>query len=158
VSDRRRFDVRGPIEASGVPAIDRFLLRVEWSERRHAGTRCMVWKPSGGRGGYGRFSPHAGQSFSAHRWLYERWVGPIPKGLVLDHLCVNPPCVNPDHMEPVTQRDNVLRSRSHVAVNAIKTHCKRGHPFSGDNLFINSRGHRVCRTCVKESERRRAAA
>ncbi len=98
--------------------------------------------------GYGRATDGKHRSVKAHRLMYERLVGPIPEGLVIDHLCRNRTCVNPDHLEPVTQSENVRRGNGFSAVNARKTHCKRGHPLDGDNLYRNPAGARVCRTCA----------
>ena len=79
---------------------------------------------------------------------YELHVGPIPKGLTVDHTCRNRRCVNPNHMEIVTQKENNARGNSPSAINARKTHCKRGHPFSGDNLYVDpGRQSRHCRAC-----------
>ena len=96
--------------------------------------------------------------FWVHRWVYEQLVGPVPDGLVLDHrVCDNPPCCNPDHLVPCTNRTNILRSRGMSAINARKTHCKRGHELAGDNLYIRKRGDRQerwCRTCLREKRRK----
>jgi hypothetical protein len=93
----------------------------------------------------------------AHKVAYTLHVGPVPKGLILDHLCVNPKCVNPFHLEPVTWGENVLRGNSPFAINARKTHCPKDHPLSGDNLYIDPRGKRECRECRRESGRRQMA-
>jgi len=91
-----------------------------------------------------------GPALLAHRYLYEAFVGPIPMGLVLDHLCGRRGCVNPLHLEPVTLIVNIQRGRA-GRKNAMKTHCLRGHPLSGNNLYLiyssNGRPERRCRTC-----------
>lgn len=82
------------------------------------------------------------------------FVGPIPDGLVIDHLCRNPQCVNPMHLEPVTPEENTRRGIGGWNTRA-KTHCPQGHPYSGANLYINpTSGARVCRTCNNEKARR----
>jgi HNH endonuclease len=83
----------------------------------------------------------------AHRISYELNVGPIPKGMTLDHQCNNPSCVNPSHLVPATMKNNLLRGNGIAARCARKTHCKRGHPLSGDNLHIRPNGARICRAC-----------
>lgn len=125
---------------------------------------CWLWEGALVRG-YGMFYASPDVLYvKAHRWSYEAEVGPIPDGLQIDHLCRTPACVNPTHLQPVTARENNLRSESFAAQNARKTHCPQGHPYSGDNLRIN-RGHRRCRTCNiersrlwREEQRGRAAA
>jgi hypothetical protein len=92
----------------------------------------------------------------AHRWAYAYVYGCIPQGLVIDHLCRNTLCVNPAHLEAVTQRENVMRGTGPSAVNATKTHCKQGHELSGWNLKLGKKG-RDCRTCVNGSNTRRRA-
>jgi hypothetical protein len=120
-------------------------------------TGCWIWLGSTTLNGYGSF--WAGKRLSsAHRWAYERFRGPIPPNRHLDHLCRTPPCVNPDHLEPVTFQENVLRGFSPNALNARKTRCKRDHELSGANLHIDVRGHRKCRTCDMERLRRRRLA
>jgi hypothetical protein len=90
----------------------------------------------------------------AHRYAYELLVGPIASGLVLDHLCRNPGCVNPKHLEPVTDRENTRRGISSAAENAKKTHCYRGHPFDERNTYVNLKGKRACRECAKAYQKR----
>lgn len=120
---------------------------------------CWLWTASVRRGGYGQFwSARAGRIVGAHRWAYEEMVGPIPDGLYLDHLCRNPRCVNPEHLEPVTNGENLRRGVNPIAVNAAKTHCPQGHPLSGDNLRVIAGGRR-CLECdrrrTRDARRRR---
>lgn len=128
---------------------------------------CWVWTGPMDPYGYGKFfrvEPLKGRTrLPAHRASYEYLVGPIPDGLVLDHLCRNHPCVNPEHLEPVTDRENILRGKSLAAKNARVTHCPKGHPYAGDNLKITKTGRRRCITCNREyakeqRERARLAA
>lgn len=83
---------------------------------------------------------------SAHRFIYEQLVGPIGGGLQLDHLCRVRHCVNPDHLEPVTQRVNMMRGQGLAARNAKKTHCIRGHRLAGENIHTYD-NKRSCKKC-----------
>ena len=124
---------------------------------------CWLWlgclgKPSkGGANGYGRFylatdsGPY--RQVQAHTYAYTLLKGPIPKGLEPDHLCRNRPCVNPDHLEPVTRRENVRRGENPQAKNAKKTHCNNGHPLSGDNLRMEGNSRR-CKACARAAYKR----
>ena len=86
-----------------------------------------------------------------HRASYVAFVGPIPDGLVLDHLCRNRACINPDHLEAVTQSVNVLRGERTYE---LKSECKQGHPFDAANTYARPDGRgRQCRTCVRTSSR-----
>jgi HNH endonuclease len=107
---------------------------------------CWLWTGTTSHGGYGSFRMD-GRQQGAHRVAYVLFRGPIPDGLTIDHLCRVPGCVNPDHLEAVTMRENTLRGVSKVAQQARKTHCLRGHPLSGDNLWVRG-GKRFCRTCA----------
>lgn len=91
----------------------------------------------------------------AHRFAYELLVGPIPDGITLDHLCRVRNCVNPEHLEPCTMKDNTLRGVGLSAINARKTHCKHGHPFDAKNTYLRLTGGRTCRSCCAARERRR---
>ncbi|WP_353848602.1 HNH endonuclease signature motif containing protein [Cellulomonas sp.] len=90
---------------------------------------------------------------------WEQENGPIPPGMQLDHLCRVRECVNPLHLELVTQRENILRGESPAAHHARKTHCDHGHEFTPENTYrAPSRPRtRICRACVTESTRRRNA-
>jgi hypothetical protein len=118
---------------------------------------CWVWARGLDQDGYGQFTVNDRQR-RAHRFAYELLVGPIPDGLQLDHLCRNPSCVNPGHLEPVTPRENNLRGETFGARNAAKTHCKRGHPFDEENTYVNKRGGRCCRACARFGARQKARA
>lgn len=99
--------------------------------------------------GYGQIFTYFDRKMSyqyAHRVSYETFVGPIPDGLVIDHLCRFRHCINPEHLEPVTARVNTLRGEG-VLMNKRKTHCPKGHPYTDYNTIFNSRGWRVCRQC-----------
>ncbi len=110
---------------------------------------CWVWTgklSTGARGGYGHL--RIGNSNPpAHRVAYELLVGPIPAGLVIDHLCRNRACVNPAHLEPVTNRENLLRGVGAPASHARKTHCIHNHEFTPENTRLGLNGRRQCRTC-----------
>jgi hypothetical protein len=122
-------------------------------------TGCWVWQRGLTRGGYGEMRDGK-QMRRAHRVYYERYRGPIPTGLHLDHLCRNPACVNPAHLEPVTPRVNALRGNTIAARRKAQTHCVRGHPFDEANTIRRGNG-RACRECqrqaVRESQRKRWA-
>lgn len=116
---------------------------------------CLVWMGQLSKDGYGRIKID-GKSYMTHRISYELENGPIPEGLTLDHLCRVRSCRNAAHLEPVTMRENTLRGVTLPAINAKKTHCSRGHEYSGKNLYINPRkGNRQCRICERDNRRRR---
>lgn len=133
--------------------VARFWTKVD---RRGEG-ECWEWL-AGKRKGYGRFTPRYQHPVPAHRFAYELLVGPIPAGLVADHTCRNKACVNPEHIDIVTNRENVLRGEGVTAQLARQTHCKRGHELSGDNLIIQTNGARQCRECRRMRRREAEAA
>jgi HNH endonuclease len=141
------------------PAVDRFAEKVALTD-----SGCIEWIGGLNGVGYGQFyigKENAGTSeasgsgkYYAHRWSYEYHVGPIPDGLHLDHLCRNRACVNPDHLEPVTCRENLLRGTGSTAAHAAKTHCPAGHPYSGENLYVYPTSNiRRCRECGRRQSK-----
>lgn len=109
-------------------------------------TRCWIWSGRTGYWGYGRLGVNY-KTIYAHRFAYELLVGEIPEGLVIDHLCRNTACVNPSHLEPVSQGVNTLRGVGPASINSSKTHCVNGHPFDDENTYIRNDGRRQCRIC-----------
>lgn len=127
----------------------RFWAKVEKTEG------CWIWKACIIASGYGQFSVRRIDRIYSHRVSYELFKGKIPDGLTIDHLCRNRACVNPEHLEVVTGKENILRGQSPPAENARKTHCPKGHPLSGDNLIICKfrTGKRQCKICRYEMDK-----
>lgn len=151
-----------------LPVLDRVLRRVE----KPSTDGCWIWTGKVSTGGYGqvRIGGRGSGMAYVHRVVYELLVGPIPQGMKIDHTChsravirgscpggvrcTHRACVNPEHLESVTQRENLLRGNTGPGLNAAKTHCVKGHPFSGPNLIQRKSGVRDCRTCVNARRRK----
>lgn len=114
-----------------------------WSKVRREGS-CRVWTGTIAHDGYGKYS-----GTSAHAYAYREAYGDLEPGYELDHLCRNRSCVNPLHLQPVTRRENIMRSDNFAAVNARKTHCVNGHEFTPENTYLY-RGWRNCKECNRE--------
>ena len=115
---------------------------------------CWVWRGGLDKDGYGIFwVSETERARRVHRLSYERHRGRIPDGMMLDHLCRNPHCVNPGHLEPVTCAENLARSPLTLnSKNRKKTHCHRGHLFDETNTGLQGDG-RFCRVCTRERRR-----
>jgi hypothetical protein len=122
-----------------------------WSKVRKTQS-CWLWTGSGNQRGYGQvFWKRGDESHSymrlSHIVAYELVVGTVPDGKELDHLCHNRRCVRPDHLEPVTHRENLLRGNTFASAKSRQTHCIHGHAFDAENTRIESNGTRRCRAC-----------
>ena len=128
-----------PLAKLSLSDIERFWSKVDKTDD------CWRWRPAKNRSGYGTFG-FAGTTTSAHRIAYYLVKGPFDLALVVDHLCRNRSCVNPDHLEPVTSQVNTRRSPL-----VYKTHCANGHEFTEDNtaMYMSAYGERSrhCLTC-----------
>ena len=133
----------------------RFWSKVETAEG------CWLWTGYKNEKGYGRFQ-FKGRFTASHRVAYELLVGSIPGGMEIDHLCRNTSCVNPAHLEPVTQQENWRRSQALSALNATKSECQRGHAFTPDNTYVfrrkDGRTFRNCKKCRAFRARQRSQA
>ena len=136
------------------PVAERF-----W-EKVHKTDTCWLWTASKFYTGYGRFYTGPGQFGlerkieCAHRVAYELVKGPIPEGLQIDHLCRVPACVNPDHLEAVTRRENWIRGEAPSAKAHLLPHCKYGHEYTPENTYMKKQGGRSCRQCHREYQKR----
>lgn len=120
------------------------------SERcRETPEGCWEWTPNLKPNGYGRLQVggREGKEFYAHRFSYAAFNGPVPGGLQVDHLCRNRACCNPDHLEAVSCRENLMRGQTLTASRAAQTHCMHGHEFTTENIRRSKNGTRHCRTC-----------
>ncbi len=135
----------GPTCAAAPPVVR--AIRSAWEQGE-----CWV-RPVHTQNGYGKVR-FEGRGYLAHRVTYEHFIGPIPEGHQIDHLCRVRNCVRPDHLEAVTSRENTLRGQSPTGRNAAKTHCEKGHPLQGEHLLVRADGYRACRTCRRENYRK----
>jgi hypothetical protein len=145
--------VRGPYRVR--PIGDRFVAKMGPVD---PDTGCQPWRGRiASSHGYGTFFAD-GKLRRAHRFSYELFKGPIPEGMQIDHLCRNCACVAPDHLEAVTQQENLrrgvgreaARARCHEFWGSRPGECRRGHVIDGDNLYVSPDGRRFCRTCIRE--------
>jgi HNH endonuclease len=133
--------------------LDRCITKIDFTSSPDG---CWLWmaaKSPRSYGVVGRGRVGEGNAF-AHRAIYELVVGPIPEGLELDHLCFNPSCVNPDHLEPVTHAENTRRRRTNKSWHTLKTHCPQGHAYDLVNTYWRPDGGRGCITCRREAAKR----
>lgn len=129
--------------------LERFLSKLEITEA------CWLWKGVKVSDNYGSFYAD-GTKGAAHRWSYEWFVGPIPEGLQIDHLCRVHDCVNPDHLEPVTQHENWRRGEAPSAIAFRRGTCKWGHPWDEKNTrWLGKK--RTCRECHRLNSAKRYA-
>jgi hypothetical protein len=140
-----------PFPASAIktrqPSRDR--VRVEVDDE----TGCHLWTGAVNQDGYGLLG-RGSFTGMAHRWFWIERHGPIPDGMKLDHLCRNPRCVNPDHLEVVTNRENVMRGEGPTVVASRANVCLRGHPLSPENTIVKTDGSRQCRRCQRVANNR----
>lgn len=139
------------------PAIERLMAKIP-PDRTEDG--CWLWQGHRTTDGYGqlRVGGRGTSNAMAHRISYELFVGPIPDGHHIDHLCRVPSCVNPSHLEPVTPQENTLRGHGYPAVVIRTDSCGRGHEGFEENAYVNPRtGLRRCRECRRIWERERYA-
>lgn len=125
-------------------------------EKVDASGDCWEWTASLNHNGYGKFGISPSHSVLAHRFAWQTLIGDIPERMVIDHLCRNPRCVNPDHLRVTTRRQNTIAGYNPPALNARKTHCSQGHVYDEANIRITKTGRR-CRTCdrIRDSLRQR---
>lgn len=138
--------------------IDLDQLRLQYFVRGLLGEtidECWEWAGCKTPDGYGTMTIDYA-TVGAHRFAYETFIGPIPDGLEIDHLCVNPSCVNPRHLEPVTPSENMRRQW--LRRGKKEGECFHGHAMTVENTIVRKNGSRICATCRKASNRKYAKA
>lgn len=116
---------------------------------------CHLWTGGRSKQGYGVFHPSKGVYELAHRWAYVQARGAIPADLVVDHLCRVRTCVNADHMELVTNEENLRRGAGYGLRNGMRTTCIHGHEYTPENTYISPCGGIRCRACGRLRDRDR---
>lgn len=147
MTENARRGVKGFVS---IPLHERLLKKIQKTNG------CWTWKAAttGGSNAYGTIYLN-GRNRLAHRVMYELHFGEIPDSKEIDHLCRNKMCVNPDHLEPVTHRENMLRANV-GAQNASKTHCPHGHEYTPENTRVKN-GSRNCKACESAYRKKRKA-
>lgn len=135
-------------------AMDRYFANVRaglWSPTMQS--YCLLWVGKLNHEGYAQMGwislVDKQQHSTGHLFAYERFVGPIPEGFQVDHLCRVRNCVASWHLEAVTPRENLLRGNTFQALNVAKTQCPEGHPYDKANTYVWTDGSRHCRTCAR---------
>lgn len=109
---------------------------------------CWIWHGAKLNNGYGLFTDENGKTVTAHRWSYKYFNGEIPDKCVIDHICRNPACVRPTHLQAISQSDNIKRSLL-VKARSARTHCKNGHEFTPENTkYVKGQRGRRCAKCL----------
>lgn len=141
----RRYGSTDPGPRAHLPLSERFHRHVEKTDS------CWIWTGALDGHGYGQTSAN-GRRLAAHRVSFELSKGSIPEGMDIDHLCRNPRCVNPDHLEAVTRGENTRRGILHQVISAkaaARKTCGKGHPWTPENTYLDPAGKRRCRSCER---------